>query len=178
MIARHYHQPTGQWVGPHSRAYSPVVDSLFSGMLYEASGGRAGSPSFTGDVKMTHKIPTYLLHYFISPNYPRTESDEFIVSDPKVTGTAFMTSKYALATANRSSMWNQRHPLLVYWGTVQHPQYCQLRFLHDFLISVRQVFIVHKTKTKYLRALTLLPMVEINISALIGSKKVNSRRAI
>ncbi|MDH7463175.1 hypothetical protein QEG73_17895 [Chitinophagaceae bacterium 26-R-25] len=132
MIARHYHKPTGQWAGPHSRAYSPVVDSLFSGIIYKASAGKVGTPTFTGDVKTTHKIPPYLLHYFLTPQYPRTESDVFVVSDPKVSGTAYMTSKYALSTANRSSMWNQRHPLLMYWGTDKKTNYCQLRLLHDF----------------------------------------------
>lgn len=134
MIARHYHKPTGQWAGPHSRAYSPVVDSGFLAVLYQATGGKAGAPaaSFSGDVKIRHKIPSYLLHYFINPVYPRTESDIFITSAPQVTGTAYMTSKYALATANRSSLWNQRHPMLLYWGAAKTPAYCQLRFLHDF----------------------------------------------
>ena len=132
MIARHYHKPTGQWVGPHSRAYSPVVDSTFQGLLYMASGGKVGTPVFTGDVKMRHQIPSYLLNYFLTPQYPRTESDVFIVSEPKVLGTAYMTSKYALATANRSSLWNQRHPMLLYWGADKKTNYCQLRFLHDF----------------------------------------------
>ncbi|AOW10783.1 hypothetical protein EM308_15510 [Flavobacterium gilvum] len=132
MIARHYHKPTGQWVGPHSRAYSPVVDSLFSGILYKASGGKVGAPSFTGDIKTTHKIPPYLLHYFLTPKYPRTESDVFIKSEPQVKGTAYMTQKYAIATANRCSLWNQRHPLLVYWGTDKKTEYYQVRFLHDF----------------------------------------------
>lgn len=134
MIARHYHKPTGQWVGPHSRAYSPLVDLNFSGILFQASGGKAGVPlkSFSGDVKIKHKIPVYLLHYFTDPIYPRTEKDIFVTDSPQVKGTAYMTSKYALSTANRSSMWNQRHPFLIYWGNVRHPQYCQLRFLHDF----------------------------------------------
>jgi hypothetical protein len=134
MIARHYHRPTGQWVGPHSRAYSPVVDSSFAAILFQASGGKAGVPfnSFSGDVKIKHKIPADLLHYFTDPVYPRTERDCFIAGTPQVTGTAYMTSQYALTTANRSSMWNQRHPLMLYWGNTATPKYCQLRFLHDF----------------------------------------------
>ncbi len=156
MVARHYHKPTGQWVGPHSRAYSPVADSLFSGILYKASAGKAGAPSFTGDVKMTHKIPRYLLHYFLTPQYPRTESDVFIVSDPKVTGTAYMTSKYALTTANRSSMWNQRHPLLLYWGTAAKTEYCQLRFLHDFFDFSSASFYSVQDKNKVLAGVNFI----------------------
>ncbi|MCU7549795.1 hypothetical protein OCK74_11755 [Chitinophagaceae bacterium LB-8] len=156
MIARHYHKPTGQWVGPHSRAYSPVVDALFSGILYEASGGKVGAPSFIGDVKMTHKIPPYLLHYFLNPQYPRTESDVFVVSNPKVTGTAYMTSKYAIATANRASMWNQRHPLLLYWGTDKKPQYCQVRLLHDSFDFSSASFYSVQDKNKVLAGINFI----------------------
>ncbi|AOW09017.1 hypothetical protein [Flavobacterium gilvum] len=156
MIARHYHKPTGQWVGPHSRAYSPVVDSLFPAILYKASGGKVGAPSFTGDVKTTHKIPPYLLHYFLKPNYPRTESDVFITSEPQVKGTAYMTQKYAIATANRASLWNQRHPLLIYWGTDKKPQYCQLRLLHDFYDFSSASFYSAQDKNKVLAGINFI----------------------
>ena len=29
MIARHYHKPTGQWAGPHSRTYGTLTGSSF-----------------------------------------------------------------------------------------------------------------------------------------------------
>jgi len=156
MIARHYHKPTGQWVGPHSRTYSPVVNSIFSGILYSASEGKVGAPSFSGDVKMTHKIPSYLLHYFVTPQYPRTESDVFVTSTPQVKGTAYMTSKYAIATANRASMWNQRHPLLLYWGTNKTPQYCQLRLLHDFFDFSSASFYSVQDKNKVLAGINFV----------------------
>lgn len=156
MIARHYHKPTGQWVGPHSRAYSPVVTPAFLGILYEASAGKIGAPYFTGDVKSTHKIPPYLMQYFLSPNYPRTESDVFINSDPQVKGTAYMSPKYAIATANRSSLWNQRHPLLMYWGTDKKTEYCQLRFLHDFYDFSSAVFYGAQDKNKVLAGINFV----------------------
>jgi hypothetical protein len=42
-----------------------------------------------------------------------------------------MTDKYALSTANLSSLWIQRRPFLAYWGDVRNPRYFQVRFLHD-----------------------------------------------
>ncbi|HSC55353.1 MAG TPA: hypothetical protein VLC98_17095 [Phnomibacter sp.] len=158
MIARHYHQPTGQWVGPHSRAYSPVVDANFSSTLHEASGGKVGtlSKSYTGDFKMTHKIPSYLLPYFLMPNYPRTESDVFVTSTPQVKGTAYMTSKYAVATANRASLWNQRHPLLMYWGNEKSTGYCQLKFLHDFYDFSSASFYSAQDKNKVLAGINFI----------------------
>lgn len=133
IIARHYHKPTGQWAGPHSRSYSTLVKPTFYGILKEASNGQIdlGIEEKRSDVKIKHQIPTHLMHYFLTPEYPRTESDVFEKEEPKTTGTCYMTEKYALSTANRSSLWNQRRPFLVYWGNVQSPKYLQVRFMHD-----------------------------------------------
>ncbi len=133
MIARHYHQPSGQWAGPHSRSYSTLVKPSFYAILKEGSNGQidTGISEKRSDVKIKHHIPESLLHYFQSPLYPRTETDIFEKVDPRIIGTTYLNEKYALSTASRSSLWNQRRPLLVYWGTVQTPKYLQVRFLHD-----------------------------------------------
>ena len=133
IIARHYHQPSGQWAGPHSRSYSTLVKPTFYAILKEGSNGKinTGIDEKRSDVKIKHQIPANLMHYFLSPEYPRTESDIFEKEEPKTTGTCYLTKNYALSTANRSSLWNQRRPFLLYWGTVQSPKYLQVRFLHD-----------------------------------------------
>ncbi|MDD4922824.1 MAG: hypothetical protein PHS30_10165, partial [Bacteroidales bacterium] len=133
MIARHYHQPTGQWAGPHSRSYGTLVNPTFYSILKEASNGKidVGIEAKRSDVKIKHQIPQYLMHYFLSPKYPRTETDIFEKESPQTTGTCYLANKYALSTANRSSLWNQRRPFLVYWGTAKTPKYLQVRFLHD-----------------------------------------------
>jgi hypothetical protein len=133
MIARHYHQQTGQWAGPHSRSYGTLVGPSFYAILKEASNGKivTGIDEIQGDVKIKHQIPEYLLHYFLSPEYPRTETDVFEKVKPQIIGTCYMTDKYALSTASQSSLWIQRRPFLVYWGDAQNPKYLQVRFLHD-----------------------------------------------
>lgn len=134
MIARHYHQPTGQWVGPHSRSYNTLTDATFYGLLKQASNGKIdlGVEKARGDVKMRHHIPERLLPYFLNPEYPRVETDVFEVNEPQIKGYTYLTDKYTISTASRSSMWNQRRPLTAYWGRVQNPHYLQVRFLHDF----------------------------------------------
>lgn len=133
IIARHYHQPSGQWAGPHSRSYSTLVKPTFYSILKEGSNGQVdlGIEEKRSDVKIKHQIPSHLMPYFLSPKYPRTESDVFEKVEPRTTGTCYLAEKYALSTANRSSLWNQRRPFLVYWGSVQTPKYLQVRFLHD-----------------------------------------------
>ena len=132
-IARYYHQPSGQWAGPHSRSYSTLVKPTFYSILKEASNGRIdiGIEEKRSEVKIKHQIPEYLMHYFLSPEYPRIEKDVFEKLDPQTTGTCYLTKNYAISTANRSSLWNQRRPFLVYWGTPKSPKYLQVRFMHD-----------------------------------------------
>jgi hypothetical protein len=134
VVARHFHKPSGQWVGPHSRAYSPLTSREFYGVLEDASDGKIviEGAKHGAEVKIKHHIPSYLLHYFTEPTFPRTESDVFAIDSPRILATAYLTDDYALSTVNRSSLWNQRHPMMAYWGTVSHPSYFQVRFLHDF----------------------------------------------
>jgi hypothetical protein len=133
IIARHYHRPSGQWTGPHSRSYNSLVTGSFYAILQEASEGVivAGTPQPRPDVKIKHKIPEQLMKYFLTPLYPRTETDMFEKSEPVIEGNSYMTGSYALSTASRSGMWNQRRPFLAYWRTEKDPAYLQIRMLHD-----------------------------------------------
>lgn len=133
MVARHYHQPTGQWAGPHSRSYGSLVRPTFYGILEEASDGKIKllGAEQRADVKVKHKIPERLLPYFLAPKYPRIERDTFQIDDPRVIGTTYMTDQYALSSANRASLSKPRRPFMVYWGTPETPHYLQARLLHD-----------------------------------------------
>jgi hypothetical protein len=133
IIARHYHKPSGQWAGPHSRSYSTLVNPTFYALLKEGSNGQIDLDieKKRSDVKVKHQIPANLMHYFSSPQYPRTEVDVFEKETPQIIGTCYLAKEFALSTANRSSLWNQRRPFLLYWGEVKAPKYLQVRLLHD-----------------------------------------------
>lgn len=133
MIARHYHKTSAQWAGPHSRCYNTLVDISFYGILNEASDGRIdlGYGPTRPNVKIKHKIPEELMHYFLEPKYPRTEIDVFENTEPKVIGTTYLTDSYSLSTSSRSCLWNQRRPFLAYWGECGSAHYLRLRFLRD-----------------------------------------------
>jgi hypothetical protein len=157
-IAKHYHQPTGQWNGPHSRSYSTLVQPTFYAILKEASNGRItiGTEVKRSDVKIKHQIPENLMHYFLAPQYPRTEKDLFEKVEPQTTGNCYLAKEYALSTANRSSMWNQRRPFLAYWGTVQSPKYLQVRFLHDDYDFSSATFYAQQNENKVLAGLNFI----------------------
>lgn len=134
MIARHYHKKSAQWAGPHSRCYKTLIATSFYGILKEGSNGQIdlGYDQERADVKTKHTIPQHLLHYFLSPQYPRTEVDIFEKEGPQIIGTAYLAEDYAIATVSRSCMWNQRRPLTAYWGELNNSHYLQVRILHDF----------------------------------------------
>jgi hypothetical protein len=157
-IARHYHQKSGQWAGPHSRSYSTLVRPSFYAILKEASNGRikTGIEEKRSDVKIKHQIPEYLMHYFLTPEYPRTETDIFEKVEPQTIGTCYLAENYALSTANRSSLWIQRRPFLVYWGTVQSPRYLQVRFLHDNYDFSSATFYSRQKENKVLAGINFL----------------------
>lgn len=158
VIAKHYHKPSGQWAGPHSRAYSSLLQPSVNGIFKEASGGKINLPGAMprSDVKIKHKIPAYLLPYFLTPKYPRIQQDILSIDSPKIVGTTYLTDKFALSSANRSSLWNQRRPFLVYWGTPQNPHYLQVRFLHDLYDFSAATFYSEQKENNVLSAINFI----------------------
>jgi hypothetical protein len=76
-------------------------------------------------------MPNDVVQYFAKPVYPRTEIDFFEPDTPQIIGTSFLSAAFALSSINHASLWNQRRPLIAYWGIKESPKYLQVRFLHD-----------------------------------------------
>ena len=158
IIARHYHQPIAQWAGPHGRAYSVLLEPSTYNWLYTASGGivNPDTPmefSKDQDPILKHQIPADLIPYFTQPKLPRMEIDTFIrggqkielnpmvsyqesdrgvwIETKEVIGKSYFTNDFVLSSANQSCLWNQRRPLVAYWGSAQTPVSMRIRFLHD-----------------------------------------------
>ena len=159
IIARHYHTPTAQWAGPHGRCYSVLLGSSTYNWLYTSSDGKINPETpinFSKDrnPRLNHKIPSYLMQYFTEPRLPRMEIDTFIrggqkielnpmvsyqegdkgvfITTKEIVGKSWFTKDFVLSSANQSCLWNQRRPLIAYWGTQQKPVSMQIRFLHNF----------------------------------------------
>lgn len=133
-IAKHYYLPAGQWVGPHSRSYSTLLNKSFYDLIFRASQGAISiKPNLQfGFNRVKHTIPKELYAYFTKANYPYVIKDVLENTAPEIIGNSYLTNQFSLSTANRSSLWNQRRPFLAYWGTIENPKYLQVRFLHDF----------------------------------------------
>jgi hypothetical protein len=140
-VAEHFHPGTGQWAGPHSRAYSLRLAPATAEFLAEQSGvdipsaprsaGKTVPPQFralecppalAGRFRTLPQKEVEARHSFI-----RRESDE-----KSTRGTTWMVEDACLGSVSQDNLWTQRHVLLGYWWTVDDPAVAlRLRFLKD-----------------------------------------------
>ncbi|WP_373229794.1 hypothetical protein [Cohnella sp.] len=113
MAAERYHPRTKEWAGPHSRSYSPMLESY-------------------PDTRAL-RCPEELLPYF------STEEERYFrctVFEEEETGyqsfaTTYMQEAYCLGSFSKDMMWNQRRNLIAYVDNHGKAAYVQLRFLKD-----------------------------------------------
>jgi len=170
MLARHYHIPTAQSVGPNSRVYVSLVPATYTNFLSEALGNKIIAPidtiyNYRTYGRTQHQVPEPLRHYFTQPVFPRTEIDVFEPDTPQIIGTAYLTSKFALSSCNQAVLWNQRRPLIAYWGSKNAPKYLQVRLLHDMYDFSSASITTQQIENKVLAG--------VNFSKGLGDKHIN-----
>jgi rhamnogalacturonyl hydrolase YesR len=153
-IARHFHQPSGQWCGPNLRAYNSLTEAKHYRLFYNASGGQINLP---GDypripnVLAPHKIPENILPKFTESLLPRLEIDTFVVAtdaEKDIIGKLYAAPSFALASVNKGYMWNQTRPLIAHWGTPEKPSYLRVRFLNNgYDFSAANITCIQDTTT-------------------------------
>ena len=149
-ISRHFHAPTAQWGGPHSRCYSTLLQPGTLAFIQRACQGEirffaegALPPSLEAQ-RLDVECPAKYRARFSTLTAPRDEVQVFIkgaatqsglvgggVALP-VIGTTHLEPAFALGSSNRHHFWNQSRPLVAYWGDQESPRALQVRFLHDF----------------------------------------------
>ncbi len=140
-IASHFHVPTQQWAGPHSRAYSSLNRPSALALIQRATGGRVNLGADQPDreeLRLPVMCPPDLEARFTRLTEPRTVTQTFIKRTNTV-GTTYLHPNFALGSINRGDLWNQRRPLLLHFGTAAQPGYVQLRFLknnYDFSSAI------------------------------------------
>jgi hypothetical protein len=71
--------------------------------------------------------------------------ETFLKGDRPIIGTTYLHPDFALGSINRGDLWNQKRPLLAYWGSARQPAYLRVRFLHDhYDFTAAQFFSVQK----------------------------------
>jgi hypothetical protein len=134
QVARHFHVPTRQWAGPHSRCYRTLLDKEVLALIQRATDGRVdfgvNRPGLD-DSRLPLPCPRDLESYFVTLPEARLEVQTFLKTNPPVVGSTFLDPLFTLGSVSRGDLWNQRRALLAYWGSAEQPAYLHLRFLHD-----------------------------------------------
>jgi len=133
-VAAHFHAPTRQWAGPHSRCYNTLLARSTLAFLQRALGGQvdfgAEEPGLA-DARLPAPCPPEFVEPFKTPGPPRDVVRTYLRAQPPVVGVTRLEPAFALGTINRGDLWNQRRALLAYWGSAAEPSYLHLRFLRD-----------------------------------------------
>jgi len=145
-VATHFHAPTQQWAGPHSRSYETDLRQRPATLafLQAASGGKANFnlgdplPLSLDACRLPLECPRKWVKYFTQLDAPRQVVETFVKSEPDkpgsqnpVIGTTWLHPRFTLGSVNRGDFWTQRRPLVAYWGTPAAPRYLRVRFLKD-----------------------------------------------
>lgn len=134
VLATHFHAPTGQLAGPHSRSYSTLRRSGFYNFLYGASNGKIGIGDAKKPIeyyKLQHEIPVELLHDFLEIKGERIQIDTFSLNENPPIGYTFLHPDYCFATVNCCTTWKQRRPYIAYWGNKENPKFFRVKLMHD-----------------------------------------------
>lgn len=144
-IGNYFHSVTKQWSGPHSRAYSVLLDSSIEKFLKQTFFNLDNDRTlyFKKEKLDVLQVPAKFKHLFTSLDQYRMIT-RYV---PSEIGTqilrTYLTQEYTIATVSYSDFWEQRHVLLAYWRKLNNTTYLRLRCLHngkDF--SVAQFFSV------------------------------------
>ncbi len=143
-IADHFHPPTQQWSGPHSRFYSDRLSVSGAAFLSERLGFQIkphvppGADTTVTDVALGKYLPCppELRERFLRlPEPEYTIRKRFILADSEADstyGTTWFSDAATLGSVNKGGFWNQHRPLIGYWSAPDEPTVVlRLRFLHD-----------------------------------------------
>jgi hypothetical protein len=133
-IAAHFHAPSRQWAGPHSRCYSTLVRPSTLAVLQNASRGALDwgidQPTLH-EHRLPLECPADLIPFFREPGTPREVVRTYLKATPPIVGTTWLEPAFTLGSASQGEFWNQRRGVVAYWGTPQAPAYLQVRFLRN-----------------------------------------------
>jgi hypothetical protein len=134
-IASHFHAPTRQWAGPHSRAYSSLLEDRVLAIIQRGTAGRVDfgvdAPELE-ELRLPLACPPDLEPMFRTLDVPRTVTEVFIRLRG-ITGTTYLHPQFALGSVNHTEygLWNQSRALLLHYGTADASGYLHLRFLKN-----------------------------------------------
>ena len=139
-LVRHFHPPSRQWAGPHSRCYATILRDSTLAFIQRATNNRVNFLPENQTIesldaqRIGAECPKVFLRYFTDLPEPRLEVETFTRNPGDkhdIIGTTYLHPDYTLGSVNIGDLWNQRRPLLAYWNTDAGVVAMRLRCLHD-----------------------------------------------
>ncbi len=133
-IALHWHAFSGQWSGPHSRAYQVLLTPAILGFINRGLGGRPTTENHTPtlpEIMLPIQCPDDLLPYFTGERSGGTCRQRIMEGTPVLEGTSHLTEKFALSSVERGTFWNQSRAITAYSRNQDGPTALHVRFLRD-----------------------------------------------
>ncbi len=150
-LASHFHAPTRQWAGPHSRCYSTLLSETTLLLIHRGTLGAANLGIEDEGLEPRAKregipqCPDDLISLFTVLSEPRSIVKTLVRGELDIIGTTYLHPKFALSNASVDNFWNQRRALLAYWGDADKPAYLHVRVLRDgYDLAAAQSFTVQK----------------------------------
>ena len=141
MISSHYHPGTGEWAGPHSRAYTDRLDNDTRARIAL----RTGLPLPNADVppvptrnRILPCPPAMHDRFYRLPRPEVFEQQKFsTASDTRDSniGSTWMVDEACLGSASFDTFWVQTHAIIGYWRGASKAAVFKVRLLkdgHDF----------------------------------------------
>ncbi len=135
-VAAHFHPPTRQWAGPHSRCYSTLLRPDTLAFLQRALGDAARLTDVPLPPSLdAHRVPAScpVESRAAFTTLPGTLHHVQVLrpGSPPTVGTTHLAPVFTIASVNCGMFWNQCRPLVAYWNGPAGPAALQVRFLHD-----------------------------------------------
>lgn len=135
-IAFHFHAPTEQWAGPHSRAYTDLLATESWPMVEDRVGLNvpARQKGLQRPPQYTIPCPDDLRVYFTdAAPFPRTVRERFrrFPDGDELWGTTWLTPEACLGSASIAMCWAQAHPVIGYWKGAPKPVVFRARVMKD-----------------------------------------------
>jgi hypothetical protein len=139
LIADYFHPGTGEWAGPHGRAYSDRLSAELRAQLSARTKPqiKPASPSAPASVLNAWALdcPRELRGRFQKLPWPeqfrRVQFVKGRDESQSIYGGRWMVEEACLGSVSSASLWGQRHPLIGYWRAPTGSAVFRVRCLKD-----------------------------------------------
>jgi hypothetical protein len=137
VVSSHFHVGTGEWAGPHARAYSDRIQTATRAQIDVRLGRRvdeAALPLLPPRRAMLPCPDDMRSMFEPAAASTRVVRNRFLVdakTKEEVWGITWLSQEACMGSASIGSYWTQAHGFIAYWKGVKTPAVARVRLLKD-----------------------------------------------